>query len=70
MSVLWPFCFHWHLGRVSILMLENTEDYSESTGRYLKMFCLGRPSAVLCQFIAKVAAVCGGGSELRRMLGP
>lgn len=50
MSVLWPFCFHLHFGKVSVLTLENTKEHSRSADRYLKMFCqgLGRPLAVLC----------------------
>lgn len=73
MSVSWPFCFHWHFGKATMLTLENTEEYSKSTDKYLKMFSQGleRPLAsTVCQFIAKLTAVCGGGgSESRRVRG-
>lgn len=43
-------------------------DYSKNINIYFKTFnqCLRMPSAVLCQFIAKVTVVCGSRSEVRR----
>lgn len=48
-----------------MLTLENTEEYSKSTDRYLKFFLPGLGKALsypVCQFVAKVTAVCAGGS--------
>lgn len=55
-----------------MLTLENTQEYSKSTDRYLKVFFPGfrKALAILCQFIGRMSVICGGGSELRHVLGP